>query len=353
MKSAVYYGREDIRLCDRPEPSLRDSHSVKIKVRCCGICGSDLEEYYYGPVVAPTSVHPLTGCQIPITLGHEFSGEIVEVGEDVSLVKCGDLVVCNPVLGCGECDWCKKGVPCLCEQMACIGLQSDGAFAEYIVVPEANCMLLPEGAPMDAITLVEPCATAIRNVRRGQVTIGDNVLVIGAGTVGLLTIQAARLAGAATVSAIELNDFRCRTALAMGADAAFSPFEEDLKEKLRAVTKGRGVNVVIECTGHSSSPTQALELVEKGGSIVLVGICPEPSALLTRNIARAEIDLYGVHGYTRDDLRDATAAIQAGKIDVQPLITDRIPFDKVVSEGFDKLGPRGEKNIKIIVDMTL
>ncbi|MGM9522380.1 MAG: 2,3-butanediol dehydrogenase [Oscillospiraceae bacterium] len=351
MKSAVYYGRRDVRLCESPEPEIREPNSVKIKVECCGICGSDLEEYYYGPVVVPTSTHPLTGRQLPLILGHEFSGTVVGTGDNVTKVKAGDKVVVNPVLGCGSCYWCRKGVPCLCEEMACIGLQSDGAFAEYAVIPEDNCMLLPEGTPMDTITLIEPCATAIRNVRRGQVKLGDNVLVIGAGTVGLLTIQAARLSGADKVIAVEPNPFRSRTALKLGADAVFEPDCSNLKEELRRVTGGIGVNVVIECTGKSDSPVLALEAVEKGGNIVLVGICPEPSPLLTRNIARAEINLFGVHGYVKDDLRDAVRLISSGRIDAAPLVTDRISLDNIVDQGFEQLGPNGKENIKIIVNI--
>lgn len=353
MKSAVYYGQRDVRLVDSPEPSVTKTNDVKIKVECCGICGSDLEEYYYGPVVVPTTTHALTGRKAPLILGHEFSGEVIDTGSAVSKVKIGDKIVCNPVLGCGKCKWCRKGVPCLCENMACIGLQGDGGFAEYVVIPEDNCILLPEGTAMDSITIIEPCATAIRNVRRGQVGLGDNVLVIGAGTVGLLTIQAAKLAGAANVIAVEVNPFRMQVALNTGADAVFSPYEKDLKEKLRELTGGSGVNIVIECTGKSESPALALEVIEKGGNIVLVGICPEPSPLLTRNVARGEINLYGVHGYVNEDLRDAVSYVQSGKINVEPLITGRIGLDRIRTDGFEKLGPNGERNIKIIVDMKL
>ncbi|MBE6018088.1 MAG: 2,3-butanediol dehydrogenase [Lachnospiraceae bacterium] len=352
MKCAVYYGKNDVRLEDWPEPELKKNTDVKIKIDYCGICGSDLEEYYYGPVVVPEKAHPMTGRKMPLILGHEFSGTVESVGSAVKSVRPGDRVVVNPVLGCGECYWCKKGVPCLCESMACIGLQSDGAFAEYAVIPEDNCMLVPEGADMASITLIEPCATAIRNLKRARMKVGDNVLVIGAGTVGLLTIQAARLAGADKVMAVEVNEFRSEMALKLGADAVFSPFEDDLKKKIRGITGGRGIQIAIEITGKESSPVLALEVIEKGGTIVLVGICPEPSPLLTRNIARNEIDIFGVHGYTKDDIRDSISFISSGRIKAAELITGIIGIDSIVDKGFNKLGPNGEKEIKIIVDMN-
>ena len=352
MRSAVYYGKRDVRLSERPEPMVCGELDVKIKVRCCGICGSDLEEYYYGPVVAPMEEHPLTHQKIPFTLGHEFSGEVVEVGRGVKNVKAGDLVVCHPVLGCGECYWCKKGVMCLCEQMACIGLQRDGGFADYVVVPERNCFLIPQGTDMGVITLVEPCATAVRNVRRGHVGIGDNVLILGAGTVGLLTVQTARLSGADKIIAVEVNDYRAKLALELGADAVFRPDDPALRQHIARLTGGRGVQVAIECVGKSESPALALELVEKGGRVVLVGICPEPSPMLTRNIAREEINIFGVHGFDYDDLQTSLDFIRQGKIRADVLVTKTIALEDIVDEGFEKLGPNGEQDVKIIVDLT-
>lgn len=339
-------------MSDTTEPMVRGELDVKIKVRCCGICGSDLEEYYYGPVVAPVEEHPLTHQKIPFIIGHEFSGEVVEVGSSVKNVQKGDLVVAHPVLSCGECYWCKKGVMCLCDQMACIGLQRDGAFADYVVVPERNCFRIPEGTDMGVITLFEPCATAVRNVKRGRLKLGDNVLILGAGTVGLLTIQTARLAGAKRIIAVETNEYRSKVALELSADAVFRPDEPDLKKRIMEFTQGEGVQVVIECVGKSESPALALDMVEKGGSVVLVGICPEPSPMLTRNIAREEINIYGVHGYDYDDLQTSIDLIREGRINAAALVTRTIRLEDIVEEGLEKLGPNGQKDIKIVVDMT-
>lgn len=338
---------------DSPEPMISEFNNVKIKVRCCGICGSDLEEYYYGPVVAPVEEHPLTHQKIPFTLGHELSGEVVEVGPNVKNIKVGDLVVCHPVISCGECYWCKKGVMCLCEQMACLGLQRDGGFADYIVVPETNCFRIPEGTDMGVITLIEPCATAVRNIRRGQLRFGDNVVILGGGTVGLLTIQTAKLGGAKKIIVIEVNEYRSQVALELGADAVFHPNTPDLHQKILDVTNGEGVQVAIECVGKSESVVLATEIVEKGANVVLIGICPDPAPIFTRNIARNEINIYGIHGFDYDDLRASIDFIQSGEIDAARLVTKVIPLEKIVDEGFEKLGPNGDKDVKIVVDMTL
>lgn len=353
MRSAVYYGKRDVRFMDRPEPAISEMNNVKIKVRCCGICGSDLEEYYYGPVVAPVEEHPLTHQKIPFTLGHELSGQVVEVGPNARNIHVGDWVVCHPVISCGQCYWCKKGVMCLCEQMACLGLQRDGGFADYVVVPETNCFPIPRDTDMRVITLIEPCATAVRNVRRGQVRFGDNVLILGGGTVGLLTIQTARLAGAKKIVVIEINEYRSQVALELGADAVFDPRTPDLRKKLLEVTGGEGVQVAIECVGKSESVVLATELIEKGGNVVLVGICPEPAPILTRNIARSEINIYGIHGFDYDDLRTSIDFIQSGRINAARLVTKVIPLEQMVEEGLEKLGPNGDRDIKIVVDMAL
>jgi len=349
MKAAVFYDKKDIRIEEVPKPELTDPKKVKVKVHWCGICGSDMEEYLEGPVVVPSEPHPLTNRMRPLILGHEFSGEVIAVGEEVSNVSIGDKVVINPVISCGECYWCRRNVPCLCQKMACLGLQTDGAFAEYVIVPSHNCYQLPKKMPFEKAAFVEPASTALRAVEKAEVKIGDNVVVMGAGTIGLLVLQIARIAGARTIIVLEVLSTRMQFARRLGATVVLNPNEVDVEKKINDITDGVGANVIIECVGNEAAPVYACNLVRTGGRVVLVGISFRRSPIHTIDIVRMEKQIFGCHGYDSEDFENTIGLLASERIRVDPLITARIKLEKIVEQGFEELALRAEENIKILV----
>jgi (R,R)-butanediol dehydrogenase/meso-butanediol dehydrogenase/diacetyl reductase len=209
MKAAVWYAQKDVRVVEVPEPPAPPKGWVKIKVAWCGICGSDLHEYIAGPIFIPVGTpHPLTGGTAPVTLGHEFSGTIVEVGEGVTKWKAGDKVAPDACQVCWECYSCKRmDYPC-CEKLAFTGLHTNGAFAEYVNVPAYTLYKVPDDMPFEIAAVVEPLAVGMHAVRRAPVMAGDNVVVFGGGTIGLSALQSAKAAGAAKVIVVEMAKAR-------------------------------------------------------------------------------------------------------------------------------------------------
>jgi len=348
MRAAVFYDKKNIKVEDVPQPSISSDNDVKIKVSWCGICGSDMEEYLYGPVVIPEKRHPLTNKKLPLILGHEFCGKVVSVGDDVSRFKIGDKVIAHPIISCGNCYWCKHDVMCLCEKMACIGLQGDGAFAEYVVVPQKNCYQVKENEHFEYLALTEPTATAYRAVQKLNIHVGENILILGGGTIGLLALQIAKLAGA-NVIVLEVINERIRLAKELGAYEALNPLGNDIKKEIEKITDGKGVSKIIECVGNAKAAGLACDLVNKGGTIVLVGISPDLSLINTVDLVRAEKKIIGVHGYDTSNFEMSFSLINEGRLDVKKLVTNKIYLENIVEDGFEELAQRPEKNIKILV----
>lgn len=346
MKAAVWYGKRDVRIEDFPE-SPPASGFVKAKVYWCGICGTDLHEYEEGPVMIRTAPHPLTGIKPPIVLGHEFSGEVVQCGAGVANLKPGDRIVTNTLYTCGQCYWCQRGLHSICEKLGGIGLASHGAFAEYINVKADQCYVIPSDVPNDVAALVEPMAAAVHAVRKGHVLPGDRVAVIGAGPIGLMTIQAARAAGASQVFALELARSRRDRAAAFGA-VPLDPRDKNCRSRLLEQTKGVGPDVVIECVGAPETGPMAVELVRRGGLAVIMGVFSKPSVLHFNELVFTEKKIIGSLCY-EDEYETVLALLADGRLTGEGLITGRIPLDELITEGFEELLKNKESHLKILV----
>ena len=356
MKAAVWHGQRDVRTEDIPEPPSPGPGEVKIEVSWCGICGTDLHEYAAGPIFTQVgSPHPLSGKMAPLVAGHEFSGTIVEVGRGVTSVKEGDRVVPNPVLGCWECDYCKKGMPELCTKIGFLGCHADGAFAKYTNLKvetgkESIPMLykLPPAVSFEAGALVEPLSVAVKAVHSGRLLIGETVAVVGAGPIGLCTIQATRAAGASQIIAIEPAEARRNFALKAGATTALDPGTQDVVEEIKKLTGGLGVDCAFECVGAEAPLKTALGSIRKAARVVVVGIFEKPALTDYFDAVFFDKSIIGTFGYS-EQFKVTIALLADGRLQAEPLITGRIKVDDLVEKGYEELLTHKDRNIKIIV----
>ena len=230
MRAARFHGKSDIRVEDVDVPSVRDSDDVLVEVLFCGICGTDLHEYLVGPIVTPTSPHPLTGATLPQTLGHEFSARVVETGSDVTDVAVGERVAIMPAIVCGRCHYCRRGLGHLCVKFACTGLSAEtGGLAQYAVLKDYQVSTLPDEVSDVAGAVVEPACVAAYGIDRAGVRGGDVVLVTGAGPIGILSAMYASAVGAATVVIAEPNPNRAALARAMDIGPVLDPTSGELE----------------------------------------------------------------------------------------------------------------------------
>lgn len=351
MKAAVWHGSKDVRVEDFPEPPAPGPKEVKIKVHWCGICGSDLHEYDAGPIFIPaTAPHPLTGVQAPLVLGHEFSGEVVEVGKEVQGWKVGDRVAPDACQYCEACFMCRQNRYSICEKLAFTGLMANGAFAEYVNVPAYTLYELPPEMSYDAGAFVEPVAVGVHAVRRGQVLVGDTVAIVGAGTIGQVTLQAAKAAGASKLFVVEKARARKEYAKNLGATAVIDPGETDPVAEIRRLTNGLGVDVAFECVGGHQTGALTIDLARTGGKAVLVGIFEKPSEVHFNNLVFFEKEVLGSLAYY-GDFKTAIALMADGRIVAEPMITSRIKLEEIVEKGFKELLANRERHIKILVSL--
>ncbi|KQR05967.1 2,3-butanediol dehydrogenase [Arthrobacter sp. Leaf145] len=349
MKAARFHGRNDIRIDDVPEPEVRPG-TVKIQVAWCGICGTDLHEYLEGPIFvpAPGHPHPLSGEEAPVTMGHEFSGKIVDVGEGVEALAVGDNVVVEPYFVCDECPPCKAGNYHLCTKMGFIGLSGGGGGLGGIVVVDTRWVHKVGNIPLDQAALIEPLSVAHHAVARSGAKPGDVALVGGSGPIGLLTAAVLKSQGVTTVIS-ELSAARKDKAISSGvADHVIDPGQEDLQARLLELTDGVGADVAFECAGVNAVLDTLLTAVKPAGVVVNVSIWGRPATVDMQKIVLKEIDLRGTIAYVRDHA-EAIKLVQEGKVNLEPFITARIALQDLVEQGFNTLIHHNDTAVKILV----
>jgi (R,R)-butanediol dehydrogenase / meso-butanediol dehydrogenase / diacetyl reductase len=350
MRAAVWHGKKDIRVETVPVPPSPQPGWVKIKVAWCGICGSDLHEYLAGPIFIPVGTpHPLTGKQGSVILGHEFTGTVVEVGEGVANVKVGDMVAPDACQHCGECVTCRAGKYNVCEKLAFTGLANDGAFAKFVNVPAELCYVLPEGVSPEAGAVIEPLATGFKAVREAGTILGETVVVIGAGTIGLGTMMAAKAAGAAKVIVLEMSSARTAKAKECGADVVINPKECDAVAAIKAMTGGSGADVSFECVGNKFTGPLAVDVIRNAGRAIIVGIFEEPSSFNFFSLSGTDKRVIGTLAYTLSDFKGVAALLASGQLKAESLITGRIGLEDIMPKGFMELINNKDHNIKILV----
>jgi (R,R)-butanediol dehydrogenase/meso-butanediol dehydrogenase/diacetyl reductase len=342
MKALRWYGRKDLRYEEVPEPSPWPGQ-VKALINLVGICGTDLKEYAAGPCM-------LSPDKVPVTLGHEFAGRVVEVGEGVTGFKVGDRVTGLGYWCCGQCYYCKRGLYNLCLNSDFTGLSKDGCMAEYLTAPGYSFYRLPDSVSDEVGTLVEPLAVSLHAVRQGKVRPGDTVAIVGDGTIGLCSLLAARVAGATAVYVVAKHKGRGEMASAMGATAVIYLGDGDPVSRLGDLTDGLGANVSIECVGQSDTPQLAVQLARRGGTVVIVGVFERPGSFDFSSMTFSERTLVGSSIYI-DEAKTAIALLADGRIDPGCLISATVPFKDAVSMGFERLLTEKEDNIKILLQI--
>ncbi len=341
MKAAVLHSPNDIRIEEVPIPEI-DDDEVLVRVKAVGICGSDVNYYKTGGTGA-------FRVKEPMILGHECAGEVVKVGSAVKRLKVGDRVAVEPGVPCLKCRHCLSGRYNLCPDVVFMATPPhDGAFAEYVKTVEEFAFLLPDNVSYEEGGMIEPLAVGLYACKRGQVEPGDRVVVIGCGPVGLLTIQAARVAGATQVVGVDLQPNRLEFAKKLGATAVVSPTEGSQEQITRALN-GEKADVVIDAAGVLSSLKLGIDVVRRGGRFVLIGVpggedVPIPLIYLLEN----EIDILPVFRYVNMYPR-AIRLVASGAIDVKSMITHRFPLDEA-KEAMDFAHDNKFEAIKIIVE---
>ena len=341
MLAVRWHARGDVRVEEVPPPARPRPGELQLRVRWCGICGTDLEEWLSGPVFIPASVpHPLTGARAPLVLGHEFAGVVVAVGAGVTGLLPGQRVAVDTIVSCGGCHWCQRGEVTRCPALGALGLHGDGGLAELCNAPARMCLPVPDTVADDEAALAEPLAVAVRALRRGGLRPGERVAVVGAGTVGLMAVQAAAASGAGSVAVIEPLPERRALAIRLGADRAVPPGDAAALE----------ADVAVECAGAPDAIQTALQALRSGGRAVLLGIVTEPAPIAPMDLVGGEKSLIGSLSHVWDeDFREALQLLGCGTVQAAPLITDRIPLGAAVTGGLTLLRDEPERHLKILV----
>jgi (R,R)-butanediol dehydrogenase/meso-butanediol dehydrogenase/diacetyl reductase len=348
MRAAVYYGNHKLEVEDVPEPSVRDGH-VKVKVSRNGICGTDLHEYFDGPIfISPDAPHPLTGKSMPVVMGHEFSGTVTEVGAGVSDVSEGDRVTIEPVYRCGECRPCRTGHYNLCTQVGFHGLMEDGGMAEYTVVPRNQVHHLPESVSLEMGALVEPMSVAYHAAVLGDVNDQSRALIYGAGPIGIGLWFALRGLGLTEIDVVEPAQHRRRSIEALGA-RTLDPTEVDVAELIADRTNGDGVDAAFDAAGVEPAVRSALDCIGERRPLVSVAIYEKPLTTPLINLVLRERRIQGTICYTADDYRAVIDLMARGHYDTTGWV-DTIPLSGVVDQGLEVL--RAGRAMKLLVDPT-
>lgn len=349
MKAARYHGVGDIRFEDIPEP-IAGPGQVKVRVHFNGLCGSDLHEYFHAPMMAPITPHPLTGVSVPVILGHEFSGEIVEIGSEVDGLSVGDAVAVEPTVNCRRCPACLDGSYNLCSSIAAVGYSwaGGGGLGQYAVVDADHVYRLPDGMSTREGALIEPLAVALHAVRRGDVAPGSSVAVHGAGPIGIGVFLALRAIGVEDVTVIEPSAARRAAIEAVGATKVIDPNEMDVVAELRAHTDGAGVSRSFETAGVPATFLNAVRSTARHGRVVVVAVHQKPVEFNPTEILFNECEIVGSIAYCRD-YPETIEFMARGAYPLDSWV-QTIAFEDLITDGFGPL--RDQTAIKILVDMT-
>ncbi|EXU73923.1 zinc-binding dehydrogenase [Erwinia mallotivora] len=342
MKASVYYGKNDIRYQEMPVPDIEDG-DILVRMKSCGLCGTDIHKARHQTVTGP------------VVLGHEVAAEVVKVGARVSRFRPGDRVVTAIHVPCFSCHYCHREHFTLCEQFKPTHIEP-GGFAEYIRLPELHVKhlthLIPEGVSWDNAAMVEPIGCCLHGLKQAAITPGCSVLVMGSGTIGLLSAQLAAMMGASTVMVSDLSPFKLDLALRLGIDHAINPAKENLPARIAEITAGLGVDVVVIAAGVASLLPQAIDLLRRGGRVVVFSPFDQDN-LVTIDAARFfrdEISIVGTYSLSSREMQEAVEIIRNDRIRLGEMITHSWPLSRLHEAIEFAANPHNEV-LKVIMQM--
>lgn len=326
MRASVLYGIGDVRNEMVEIPQIKENE-VLIQVKYVGICGSDLPRSMISGLSGETAY--------PLILGHEFSGQVAEIGENVTTVKCGDRVAIAPLVPCGKCDYCENGEYGLCSDYQIIGTRTNGALAEYVKVPEKHVLVLPENLDYKTAAGIEPSSIGYHGVAKANIQAGDIVVILGCGPIGQFAVQWAKIFGAAKIIAVDVFEEKLELAKTLGATHTINGKEKDTVKAIHELTKN-GAVAVIETAGSRFTQEQALLIAKKHGTIVFVGISHTElplSAKAAESILRGELNIKGSwNSYTQPYPGKAWSAtldfMGKGEIVFKPMVSHVIELEQ-------------------------
>jgi (R,R)-butanediol dehydrogenase/meso-butanediol dehydrogenase/diacetyl reductase len=342
MRALRFHAARDLRVEDVAGPGEPGAGEVVVRPAACGICGTDLHEYTSGPIVTPVEPHPLTGAQNPQILGHEFAGDVVAVGADVTSVREGDRAAVMPLAYCGSCAYCRRGLQHLCATMGCVGLSHAwGGMGELATVAEYQVVRLPDGVSYEQGALIEPTAVAAYGVERAGVAPGDRVLVTGAGPIGALAALCAHAAGASKVYVSEPNAARRARAESLGVAVVVPAL-------LHEETEGLGVDVAVECSGHPNGFNAAVASLRRRGTLAQTGLFVGAASVEPMLWSLNDLSIIGTWCYWVYDFDRIAAQIGAGSLPVERVITSTVGLDDA-PDAFARLASGAADEIKVLV----
>jgi len=319
LKAALIRRPYSLDIVDVDVPSVKPGEAL-VKVHACGVCGTDIHIY--------EGVMPWA--RLPLIPGHELSGVVVEVGEAVSSLEPGDKVAVDPNITCGVCRYCRRGRRNLCPNLEAIGVTTSGGFAEYVVAPASQLYKVPKGLSLEEAAFAEPVSCCVHGFTRLSIQPGDDVLIIGAGPIGLIHLQLAKRCGAGKVVVAEVNEKRLKLASELGADLTVNPSEERLSERVRLFLSGKGVEAAIDAAGGSAPLDLALSCLDPGGRLLVFGVASEKDLWKIKpyDLYKRELTIIGsfINPYEMDG---ALNLLASGAVDVKPLISHVIGLDSL------------------------
>ena len=344
MKAAVLYGPGDLRIEERPKPSPGSGEAL-VRVKVCGICRSDYHYWKHGRIGEFVVREPLI-------LGHEASGVVEEVGEGVKGLKPGDRVVIEPGVPCGRCRYCREGRYNLCPNVRFMGTPPvNGAFVEYVAWPADFLYKMPDTMTFEEGAMIEPLSVALWAVRRAEFVPGSTAAVFGAGTIGMVTLEALKASGASKIVVVDVDDWKLEQALKRGADAAVNARCEDPVATIKRETGGEGADYVFEASGAEKASYQAVKAARRGGVIVLIGLyASDEFQYPVLEAIIKEVEIRGVHRYA-NVFPSAIQLVARGSVKVRDLVTHKLPLERL-EDGFRIMDEGREKYIKIQVDVS-
>jgi len=336
MRAAVIYKPGDVRVEENYKTPKPQKGEIMIKVRASGVCGTDIS-LYNGEHYA----------NYPVIFGHEFAGEVIDLGEGKNIFEKGDRVSVDPNIFCDKCYYCRKGARHLCKNLQSAGIHIDGGFAQYVVIPTKNVYKIPHSVTFTNAAMAEPVSCCIRGIEMAKIKLGDTVLIHGAGAIGLIMLQLVLLSGAEKVIVNEPLRKRRNIALELGASCVIDPTKNDVEKKVKKITQ-EGAEVVIDCSGNLSVQERLISMTRRGGTVVLFGVAPKEGKISISpfQVNRNEITICGSLN-NPDTLLTAIKLISGEKLNLDRLITHKLSL-KDINKAFEIFGKEDPIKIQVV-----